>query len=137
LLADKDAAGIRCFAPTKAAAVIEGSKTWAKDFMRRHGTPTASYQNFSGYEEAKLHLSVIEYPIVIKASGLAAGKSVIIVEDPVEADEALKDILLRSKFRSAGTSVVIEEYLEGDEISILTFSDDTKLAIWSRLQAYF
>lgn len=91
--------------------------------MRRHGIPTASYGNFSDYGQAKSYLSTVDYPIVIKASGLAAGKGVIIAEDPFEADEALKDILIRSRFGSAGTSVVIEEYLNGDEISILTFSD--------------
>ncbi|KAL6721693.1 Bifunctional purine biosynthetic protein ADE1 [Lecanora helva] len=91
--------------------------------MRRHGIPTAAYGNFSDYEQAKSYLATAEYPVVIKASGLAAGKGVIIAENPVEADEALKDMLIRSKFGSSGTSAVIEEYLQGDEISILTFSD--------------
>ena len=91
--------------------------------MRRHGIPTAAYGNFSDYEQAKSYLSTAEYPVVIKASGLPAGKGIIIAESPLEADEALGDILLRSRFGSAGTSVVIEQYLNGDEISILTFSD--------------
>ena len=103
--------------------MIEGSKTWAKDFMRRHDIPTAAYGNFNDYEQAKAYLSAADYPVVIKASGLAAGKGVIIAGSPLEADEALQDFLIRSKFGSAGTSVVIEQYLSGDEISILTFSD--------------
>lgn len=119
----KHTASIPCFAPTKSSAIIEGSKTWAKDFMRRHGIPTAAYGNFSNYEQAKSYLATVKYPVVIKASGLAAGKGVIIAENSFEADEALGDMLIRSKFGSAGTSVVIEEYLNGDEISILTFSD--------------
>lgn len=119
----KHTANIPCFAPTKSAAIIEGSKTWAKDFMCRHGIPTAAYNNFSNYEQAKSYLTTAGYPVVIKASGLAAGKGVIIAESPSEADEALKDLLIRSKFGSAGTSVVIEQYLSGDEVSILTFSD--------------
>lgn len=91
--------------------------------MRRHGIPTAAYGNFSNYEEAKSYLATVKYPVVIKASGLAAGKGVIITHDPIEAEKTLEDILIGSKFGSAGTSVVIEEYLNGDEISILTFSD--------------
>ena len=91
--------------------------------MHRHGIPTASYKSFDDYDQAKSYLAEVNFPIVVKASGLAAGKGVIIAKDSFEADEALKDILLRSKFGSAGGSVVVEEHLDGDEISILTFSD--------------
>nr|ANM86561.1 putative phosphoribosylamine-glycine ligase [Cladonia uncialis subsp. uncialis]AUW31388.1 putative phosphoribosylamine-glycine ligase [Cladonia uncialis subsp. uncialis] len=116
-------ANIPCFAPTKAAATIEGSKTWAKDFMHRHGIPTAAYGNFSNYEQANSYLHTASYPVVIKASGLAAGKGVIIAESYYDADEALQDFMVRGKFGMAGASVVIEEFLDGDEASILTFSD--------------
>jgi phosphoribosylamine--glycine ligase / phosphoribosylformylglycinamidine cyclo-ligase len=91
--------------------------------MRRHGIPTAYYQNFSQYQPAKDYIAAISYPIVIKVSGLAAGKGVILPSTKEEAIEALGDIMLRGKFGSAGSSIVIEEYLEGDEISVLTFSD--------------
>ena len=116
-------ANIPCFAPTKAAARIEGSKTWAKDFMSRHAIPTAAYGNFSSYEQANSYLHTALYPVVIKASGLAAGKGVVIAESYCDADEALKDLMVRGKFGMAGASVVIEEFLDGDEASILTFSD--------------
>lgn len=117
------AAGIPCFAPTKAAAKIEGSKTWAKDFMRRRNIPTAEFGTFTNYNDAKQYLSTAENPVVIKASDLAAGKGVIIAETRSEAEEALADFMIRSKYGTAGESVVIEQFLRGDEISMLTFSD--------------
>ena len=120
-----EAVGIPCFAPTRQAAEIEGSKTFAKDFMRRHQIPTAEYRNFSDYELAKEYLAAIDHRVVIKVSGLAAGKGVIIPASKEEAQEALKEMMVGGKFGSAGSSVVIEEYLEGDEISISTFSDGT------------
>lgn len=126
--------GIPCFAPTKEAAEIEGSKTFAKDFMRRHRIPTAEYRNFSDYGLAKDYLVTITHRVVIKVSGLAAGKGVIIPASNEEAQEALKEIMLEGKFGSAGSSVVIEEYLEGDEISILTFSDGTTMKTLSPAQ---
>ena len=100
---------------------LEDSKTFAKYFMRRHGIPTANYQNFSEYQLAKDYIATVSYPTVIKVSGLAAGKGVILPSTKEEAVEALEDIMLRKKFDSAGSSVVIEEYLEGDKISVLTF----------------
>ena len=103
--------------------MIESSKTWVKDFMRRHGIPTAEYGNFSSYDQAKSYLASATLPVVIKASGLAAGKLVVIAEEFSNADEILKEFMLEGKFGSAGSSVVIEEFLTGDEISILTFSD--------------
>ncbi|MCJ1349790.1 hypothetical protein MMC31_008031, partial [Peltigera leucophlebia] len=115
--------GIPCFAPTKEAAELEGSKTFSKDFMRRHGIPTANYQNFSQYQPAKDYIAAISSRLVIKVSGLAAGKGVILPSTKEEAVEALENIMLRGSFGSAGSSIVIEEYLEGDEISVLTFSD--------------
>ena len=91
--------------------------------MYRHGIPTATYGNFSSYEQAKSYLHTALYPVVIKASGLAAGKGVVIAENYSDADEALQNIMVRGRFGMAGASVVIEEFLDGDEASILTFSD--------------
>ncbi|KAI9746423.1 MAG: Bifunctional purine biosynthetic protein ade1 [Claussenomyces sp. TS43310] len=117
------AAGIRCYGPSKLAARMEGSKTFSKDFMKRHRIPTAAYQNFSDYDQARQYLDIIDHRIVIKASGLAAGKGVIIPDTKQEAHEALKGIMLNREFGSAGDEVVIEEFLHGDELSILSFSD--------------
>ncbi|PMD43779.1 phosphoribosylamine--glycine ligase [Hyaloscypha variabilis F] len=117
------AVGIRCFGPSKLAARMEGSKTFSKDFMKRHNIPTAAYENFSDYEDAKKYLDSIDHNVVIKASGLAAGKGVIIPTTKEEAHAALKEIMLDKEFGSAGDEVVIEEFLEGDELSILSFSD--------------
>ncbi|KAF1851102.1 phosphoribosylamine-glycine ligase [Cucurbitaria berberidis CBS 394.84] len=114
---------IRAFGPSEAAAAMEGSKTFSKDFMRRHNIPTAAYENFSSYDAAKSYLDTISHNIVIKASGLAAGKGVIIPQSKEEAHAALKDIMLDREFGAAGDEVVIEEFMEGDELSILSFSD--------------
>jgi phosphoribosylamine--glycine ligase/phosphoribosylformylglycinamidine cyclo-ligase len=102
---------------------MEGSKTFSKDFMKKYDIPTARYENFSSYDAASEHLKTIDYNVVIKADGLAAGKGVIIPQSKEEAQSALKDIMLTKEFGSAGNSVVIEEFLEGDEISILSLSD--------------
>jgi phosphoribosylamine--glycine ligase/phosphoribosylformylglycinamidine cyclo-ligase len=116
-------AGIRCFGPSKAAARMEGSKAFSKDFMKRHGIATAIYQNFTEYDEARKYLDEVEHKVVIKASGLAAGKGVIIPQSKEEARAALEEVMLQKEFGTAGDEVVIEELLEGDELSILTFSD--------------
>ncbi|KAF2095034.1 phosphoribosylamine-glycine ligase [Rhizodiscina lignyota] len=115
--------GTWCFGPTQAAAMMEGSKAYAKDFMRRFNIPTAEYRNFNKYEEAKEYLDSVSHDVVIKASGLAAGKGVIIPQNKQEAHDALKDIMLDKEFGAAGDEVVIEEFLEGEEISILSFCD--------------
>jgi phosphoribosylamine--glycine ligase/phosphoribosylformylglycinamidine cyclo-ligase len=117
------AAGIRCYGPSKLAARMEGSKTFSKDFMKKYNIPTAAYENFSNYEEAKKYLESIDHNVVLKASGLAAGKGVIIPTTKQEAQDALKEIMMDKEFGSAGDEVVIEEFLEGDELSILSFSD--------------
>ncbi|KAA6407193.1 MAG: bifunctional purine biosynthetic Ade1 [Lasallia pustulata] len=117
------AAGIRCFGPTKAAARMEGSKAFSKDFMARHNIPTAAYKTFDNYEAAKQYLESVSHKVVLKASGLAAGKGVIIPKTKQDAQEALRQIMLVKEFGSAGNDVVIEEFLEGDELSFLTFSD--------------
>lgn len=102
---------------------MEGSKTFSKDFMKKYNIPTAAYENFSNYEDARKYLDGISHNIVIKASGLAGGKGVIIPTTKEEAHAALREIMLNHEFGSAGDEVVIEEYLEGDELSILSFSD--------------
>jgi phosphoribosylamine--glycine ligase len=118
-----DSAHIKAFGPSGSAARMEGSKTFSKDFMKRHSIPTASYENFSSYDAASTYLDSINHNVVIKASGLAAGKGVIIPSTKAEAHAALKDIMLDREFGAAGDEVVIEEFLEGDELSILSFSD--------------
>ena len=102
---------------------MEGSKTFAKDFMARWNIPTAAYRNFNDYEPARLYLDSISHKIVLKASGLAGGKGVILPSTKEEAHSALKDIMLKKDFGAAGDEVVIEEFLEGEELSFLTFSD--------------
>ncbi|KAI6092447.1 phosphoribosylamine--glycine ligase [Hypoxylon rubiginosum] len=116
-------AGIKSFGPSKKAAQMEGSKTFSKDFMKKHNIPTAAYENFSDYDKAREYLDRVQHDVVIKASGLAAGKGVIIPTSKEEAHQALKDIMQNKEFGSAGDEVVIEEFLTGDELSILTFSD--------------
>jgi phosphoribosylamine--glycine ligase/phosphoribosylformylglycinamidine cyclo-ligase len=122
------AQGILAFGPSQAAARMEGSKTFSKDFMKKHSIPTAAYENFSDYEAARKYLDSISHNVVIKADGLAAGKGVIIPQSKEEAQQALKEIMLDKEFGSAGDEVVIEEFLEGDELSILSFSDGTAIA---------
>lgn len=117
------AVGIRCFGPSKGAARMEGSKTFSKDFMQRHGIPTAAFRNFSEYEPARQYLDSIDHKVVIKADGLAAGKGVIIPTTKEEAHDALRQIMVAREFGAAGSQVVIEEFLEGEELSVLSFSD--------------
>ncbi|KAL4782267.1 phosphoribosylglycinamide synthetase [Aspergillus varians] len=117
------AVGIRCFGPSKAAARMEGSKAFSKDFMKRQNIPTAAYGNFTDYEKARQYLDSVSHSVVIKADGLAGGKGVIIPTSKEEANQALREMMVDHQFGDAGNEVVIEEYLEGDELSILTFSD--------------
>lgn len=106
---------------------MEGSKTFAKDFMTRHQIPTAKYGNFSDYETARAHLESISYNVVIKADGLAGGKGVLMPSTKEEAFAALESLMVSKEFGSAGEEVVIEEYLEGDELSFLSFSDGSTI----------
>jgi len=115
--------GIPSFGPSQKAARMEGSKAFAKDFMKRHNIATASYQNFTDYEKAKKYVEGCTTNVVIKASGIAAGKGVLIPESKKEALNALKEVMVDRNFGSAGDEVVVEEYLEGDELSILCISD--------------
>jgi len=123
-LADSlSAEGIRCFGPKRAAAQIEASKVFAKDFMTRHRIPTGRYAALGNFEEAMQYLESVDYPIVIKASGLAAGKGVILPETSEEAKATLKSILVDKAFGEAGNEVVIEERLIGQEVSLMAFTD--------------
>jgi phosphoribosylamine--glycine ligase/phosphoribosylaminoimidazole synthetase len=116
-------AGIRCFGPSQAAAQIEASKVFAKDFMARHHIPTARYAVFNKIEDAISHLKKIDYSIVIKASGLAAGKGVVLPETLEGAKATLESILVGKTFGEAGSEVVIEERLSGQEVSLMAFTD--------------
>src|SRR3989344_700170 len=115
--------GLRIWGPTKAAAELEWSKAFSKNFMEKHNLPTAKFKTFTQYEEAKQYLSEQSMPIVIKASGLALGKGVVICQSPEEAQAALEDMMLKKSFGNAGMEVVIEEFLDGTEISVHAFSD--------------
>jgi len=114
---------LKIFGPSKAAAQLESSKEFAKDFMRRHNIPTASYQTFTDLNKAKEYVKKYGAPIVIKADGLAAGKGVIIAENESEAFKALELMLIDNAFGDSGARVVIEEYLEGEEASFIVISD--------------
>ncbi|KAF2665963.1 phosphoribosylamine--glycine ligase [Microthyrium microscopicum] len=119
----KHAPKVKSFGPSAKAAHMEGSKTFSKDFMKKYNIPTARYENFDDYEAARKYLDSIDHNVVVKASGLAAGKGVIIPANKEEAHKAIKEVMLDKAFGDAGNEVVIEEFLEGDEISILSFCD--------------
>ena len=118
-----EAIGVDCFGPRKNAAVIEASKAFAKDLMKRYGIPTAQYACFHRLDEALAYLHQASMPIVIKAEGLALGKGVIIAQTLPEAEEAVRSMMEQKRFGKSGECVVIEEYLEGPEISVLSFTD--------------
>ncbi len=120
ILQDK---GIPCFGPVKDAAIIEGSKAFSKDLMKKYGIPTAEYEVFTDLGEAINYLDTASMPIVVKADGLALGKGVIICKDKHEAKEAVISMMQDKKFGDSGSKVVIEEFLEGPEVSVLAFTD--------------
>lgn len=116
--------GIRAFGPTRAAAVIEGSKAFSKNLMKKYGIPTAAYEVFNDLESAKAYVDKVEkFPIVVKADGLALGKGVLICQNREQALSALTSIMEDRAFGSAGSSVVIEEFMTGREVSVLVFTD--------------
>jgi len=117
------AAGLRIFGPSQRAAQLESSKVFAKDFMRRHGIPTARSESFTESSEARRYVQEASFPLVVKADGLALGKGVIIAQDLAEAEAAIHDIMEARKFGDAGRQVVIEEFLEGQECSIHALID--------------
>lgn len=116
-------AGIHIWGPSAYCAQLEGSKTFAKAFMQQHGIPTASYQSFTNADDAKAHVNQLTAPIVIKADGLAAGKGVIIADNMADAHTAIDDMLSDNKFGNAGSRVVIEEFLTGEEASFICMID--------------
>jgi phosphoribosylamine--glycine ligase len=115
--------GLACFGPSSAAAQLEGSKAFTKDFLERHQIPTASYGNFTDIEAALAYLHQVGAPIVIKADGLAAGKGVIVAMTMAEAEAAVRDMLAGNAFGEAGHMVVIEEFLDGEEASFIVMVD--------------
>ena len=116
-------AGLVCFGPSKDAAILEGSKSFSKDFLQRHNIPTAEYQTFTDIGAAKTYIKEKGAPIVVKADGLAAGKGVIIALSEDEANLAIDDMLAGNKFGEAGHRVVIEEFMQGEEASFIVMSD--------------
>ena len=118
-----EAAGVPCFGPEAKAAVIEGSKVFSKNLMKKYGIPTAAYEVFSDMDAALAYLESAPMPAVIKADGLALGKGVIIAQDLGEARAAVKTIMADKKFGDSGNQIVIEEFLEGPEVSVLSFTD--------------
>ena len=116
-------AGLPCFGPSKDAAILEGSKSFSKDFLQRHNIPTAEYQVFSDVDAAKEYVKAKGAPIVVKADGLAAGKGVIIAMTENEAIVAIEDMLAGNKFGEAGHRLVIEEFMQGEEASFIVMSD--------------
>ncbi len=115
--------GIPCFGPRANAAIIEGSKVFSKNLMKKYGIPTAAYEVFDDMDSAVRYLEKAPMPTVIKADGLALGKGVIIAQDLEEAKAAVKEIMLDKKFGKSGDHIVIEEFLEGPEVSVLSFTD--------------
>ena len=123
LVDELEAAGLRAFGPRKNAAILEGSKAFSKDLMKKYNIPTASYENFDNAKDAEAYLEKAKFPIVLKADGLALGKGVLICKDLEEAKEGVKSIMLDKKFGSAGNQMVIEEFMTGREVSVLSFVD--------------
>lgn len=116
-------AGLRAFGPRKNAAILEGSKAFSKDLMKKYNIPTASYETFDSAETALDYLESADFPIVLKADGLALGKGVLICRNLEEAKEGVKSIMLDKKFGSAGNRLVIEEFMTGREVSVLSYVD--------------
>lgn len=118
-----EAEGLKVFGPRKNAAIIEGSKAFSKDLMKKYGIPTAKYETFDNYDEAKAYVLSQSVPVVVKADGLALGKGVLICNTHDEAVAALDEIMVDKKFGASGSKVVIEEFLTGPEVSVLSFCD--------------
>ncbi len=129
-----EAAGLRTFGPRKEAAILEGSKAFSKDFMKKYHIPTAAYENFDNAEEALAYIKTAKLPIVLKADGLALGKGVLICNTLEEAEAGVKTIMLDKQFGSAGNRLVVEEFLLGREVSVLSFVDGKTIKIMSSAQ---
>jgi phosphoribosylamine---glycine ligase len=126
--------GLRIFGPTAQAAELEGSKAFSKDIMKKYGLPTAEYETFSSYELARKYFDKETGPIVVKASGLAAGKGVILCRNAKEGLDAVDTIMKDKSFGEAGDQVVIEEFLEGQEVSVLAFTDGNSVLLMESAQ---
>ena len=123
LVDEFEKAGIRAFGPRKNAAILEGSKAFSKDLMKKYGIPTAGYENFDDADKALAYLETAKFPIVLKADGLALGKGVLICNTLEEAKDGVKEIMLDKKFGTSGNTMVIEEFMTGREVSVLSFVD--------------
>ena len=134
LVDELEAAGIRTFGPRKNAAILEGSKAFSKDLMKKYDIPTAGYENFTDPEAAIAYLETAKFPIVLKADGLALGKGVLICQNLEEAKEGVKTIMLDKKFGTAGNEMVIEEFMTGREVSVLSFVDGKTIKIMTSAQ---
>ena len=126
--------GLRVFGPRKNAAILEGSKAFSKDLMKKYNIPTAAYETFTDPEKALEYLETAKMPIVLKADGLALGKGVLICQTMEEAKEAVKTLIMDKKFGSAGDEIVIEEFMIGREVSVLSFVDGNIVKIMSSAQ---
>ena len=129
-----EAEGLRVFGPRKNAAIIEGSKAFSKDLMKKYNIPTAGYENFDDADKALAYLETAKMPIVLKADGLALGKGVLICNTLEEAKAGVKEIMLDKKFGDAGNHMVIEEFMTGREVSVLSFVDGKTIKIMSSAQ---
>lgn len=129
-----EAEGLKVFGPRKNAAILEGSKAFSKDLMKKYHIPTAAYENFTDPKEALAYLETAKLPIVLKADGLALGKGVLICETLEQAKEGVKTIMEDKKFGTAGNTMVIEEFMTGREVSVLSFVDGKTIRIMSSAQ---
>ena len=129
-----EARGLRVFGPRKNAAILEGSKAFSKDLMKKYNIPTAAYETFTSADDAKKYLETSEYPIVLKADGLALGKGVLICNTKEEAMAGVDELMLDKKFGDAGNTIVIEEFMTGREVSVLSFVDGNTIKIMSSAQ---
>lgn len=129
-----EAAGLKVFGPRRSAAILEGSKAFSKDLMKKYHIPTASYEKFTSPEEALAYLKTAKMPIVLKADGLALGKGVLICNTLEEARAGVKEIMEDKKFGTAGNTMVIEEFMTGREVSVLSFVDGKTIRIMSSAQ---
>ncbi len=129
-----EAAGLRVFGPRKNAAILEGSKAFSKDLMKKYNIPTAGYETFNSSEAALEYLKTAEYPTVLKADGLALGKGVLICNTKEEAEAGVKTLMLDKQFGSAGDRIVIEEFMTGREVSVLSFVDGHTIKIMTSAQ---
>lgn len=134
LVDELEAAGIRAFGPKKNAAILEGSKAFSKDLMKKYHIPTAAYENFTDSDKALAYLETAKFPIVLKADGLALGKGVLICQNLEEAKEGVKEIMLDKKFGTAGNEMIIEEFMTGREVSVLSFVDGNTIKTMTSAQ---